>query len=724
MDSFTLYKPLVAVSFFILFSFSASAAEQEDPVLEEVVVVAQKREQSLQEVPIAITAFTEEMLRVNSIFGLEGIAARTPNFVMTNVNPVEPNFYIRGIGTEGLNSNAGGDSSVAQFIDGVYISRGGGSNFDLFDIERIEVLRGPQGTLFGKNTVGGLIHVITSKPSEERRARAELTVGNLDRLDFRGMFSGPLSERLFFKISFSARQRDGYIFNETSGRWLFDQDSTAARAALRFVANDDLEMMLTVDGVRERQSGQPRTNLSDPSVNDGIHAIGNPDPQIINAQEDGWNDRDISGITLDIDWDTSIGNVASITAFRDSEYDIRHGFFSVPVTPTTIESTNHNIEKAEQFSQELRLGSKTPDDRFDWVVGLYYLREEIERDETLIQEFQALVPVLNGVASFPQDVTSTSFALFGQFSWRFADSFNFTLGGRYTWEDKDVRLQGHLLSGIIAPPLVSDFDVSTKEDWSAFTPRVALDYFISDDKMIYGSISRGFKSGGFQGTPPTGEIAEVPYDEEFAWAYEIGTKTRWLEDRLQLNLAVFRTDHEDLQVAELIAGDRIVIGNAAEAKIKGVELEFMARPIQGLTFNGSYAYLDAEFSSFSEGATADNTGNTLPRSPEHALNLAFQYDWTFGNLGTASARLDWSYQDDFFFEASNTPNEVQEAYDTWDARLALTSPNGEWEVALWGKNLSDELIKTHSVAFAPFGQELVSYAEPRTYGVTVSWFMR
>jgi iron complex outermembrane receptor protein len=266
--------------------------------------------------------------------------------------------------------------------------------------------------------------------------------------------------------------------------------------------------------------------------------------------------------------------------------------------------------------------------------------------------------------------------------------------------------------------------VSTDQDWSAFTPKLALDYFITEDKMVYGSISRGFKSGGFQGTPPTGEIASVPYDEEFAWAYEIGAKTRWMQDRLQLNLAIFRTDHEDLQVAELIAGDRIVIGNAAEAEINGLEVELLVQPAPGLTINGSYAYLDAEFSNFAEGATADNTGNTLPRSPENAFNLGFQYDWGAGSHGTASARVDWSYQDDFFFEASNTPNEVQKAYDSWDARLAFASLSGVWEVALWGKNLSDELIKTHSVAFAPFGQELVSYAEPRTYGVTFTWNLR
>jgi iron complex outermembrane receptor protein len=239
--------------------------------------------------------------------------------------------------------------------------------------------------------------------------------------------------------------------------------------------------------------------------------------------------------------------------------------------------------------------------------------------------------------------------------------------------------------------------------------------------MVYASVARGFKSGGFQGTPPNGDVAVVPYDEEFAWSYEVGAKTRLLQDRLQINVALFSIDHEDLQVAELVAGDRIVIGNAGEAEIEGAEIELSFVPVEGLLLNGSYGYLDAEFAEFAAGATADNTGNTLPRSPEHKVNLGVSYQWPVGHVGQASVRVDWTYQDEIFFEASNTPLEVQESYDTWDARVALESLNGEWELAIWGKNLSDELIKDHSVAFAPFGYELVSFAEPRTAGVTLTW---
>lgn len=691
--------------------------------LDTITVTAQKREQDLQKTSVAVTAFEAEDIRFNNLISLTEIAERTPGLVVTEVNPAEPNFYIRGIGTEGLSSNAGGDASVVMFIDGVYVGRGGGSNLDLFDLERIEVLRGPQGTLFGKNAVGGLIHVISARPTEDYTARLQATVGNFDRIDVRGMASGPIADKVFFKLAFSSRNRDGFIFNETTGNFVQDEDSIGGRAALRFVPNDDLEILITADVTRERAAGRPRTNLCDPLFNDGVHCIGvvNPDPRIVNAVTDGFLNRDVFGITGEVNWDTGIGTFTSITAYRDADFDFEDAFFSTPVTTETIESINRNIENSYQISQELRLASTAFNDRLNWVVGLYFLKESVKRDELLDQRFGALSPVLEGIASFPQDVETKSYAIFGQASYEVVDRLTLTIGLRQTWEEKDARLQGILVSGIRPPPLAVPYDITASANWSAFTPKFVIEYEANDNAFFYVSASRGFKSGGFQGTAPTGDIAEVPYDPEFAWSYEIGAKTTWFDNRLRLNVAAFYTDHEDLQVSELIAGDRIVIGNAASAEIYGVEVEFQARPFEGLELNGSYAYLHAEFSDFAEGATQDNTGNTLPRSPRHQINLGLQYAWSLGNAGFLVARVDWTYQSRIFFEASNTPLEVQDAYDIWNARLAWQSVDEHWEVALWGKNLGNDLIKTHIVAFAPFAQELALFNAPRTYGVSVTW---
>jgi iron complex outermembrane receptor protein len=696
--------------------------QDQGSVLEEVIVTAQRREESLQDVPISISVFNADSMRFKQMVGLEEIAERTPNFVMTSVNPAEPNFYIRGIGTEGLNSNAAGDASVVMFVDGVYVGRAGGSNLDMFDLERVEVLRGPQGTLFGKNAVGGLVHLVTAKPTDELQSRLQVTIGDYDRLDFRGMVTGPLSETVSGKLAFSSRTRDGFILNETTGNYTHNENIQSVRGALRFVPNDEVEVLITADLAQQDESGRPRTNLCDTSQNDGIRCVGiNPDPFIVNAVTDGHLDRDVWGIAAEVNWQTGIGMFTSITARREADFDFEDAFFSNPVTSTTIESINRNVESSNQFTQEFRLANTSMDDRLNWVAGFYYLNENVERDEMLDQRFGALAPFLVGVASWPQDVKTKSYALFAQFTYSITDKFNLTVGGRQTWEKKDVVLGAELISGGSPPPYQGDYSISASEDWSEFTPKFVLDYFVNDSVMLYGSISSGFKSGGFQGTASTPVVAATPYNPETAWSYEIGGKTQWFDNRLRANFALFSIDHKDLQVSELIPACCIVIGNAASAEIEGFELELVTVPVEGLELSGGYSYLDATFKDFSEGATADNTGNTLPRSPENKLNLAAQYEWSLGGLGTARAGIDWSYSDMFFFEASNTPNEVQDSYDIWNARIAFSNSSDNWQLTFWGKNLGDELVKTHSVAFAFYGQELVIYQPPRTYGVTLAW---
>lgn len=691
--------------------------------LEEVVITAQKREQSLQDVPIAITAFDAESMRANAIVGLSEIAERTPGFVMTSVNPAEANLYIRGIGTEGLNSNAAGDGSVVMFVDGVYVGRAGGSNMDLFDLERVEVLRGPQGTLFGKNAVGGLVHLVTAKPTEDLQARLQTTIGNLNRTDIRGMVSGPISDNFFGKLAYSSRTRDGFISNETTGNKVYDENSQSVRAALRYVPDGyDLEVTISADLAQQREAGRPRTNLCDTSNAGGAHCVGiNPDEFVVNSVTDGHLDRDVSGVTAEINWGTSFGTITSISAYRQAEVDFEDAFFSNPVTSSTIESINRNVEESSQFTEELRLASTAFDNRLDWVVGLYYLTEDVSRNEMLDQHFGALAPFLVGEVSFPQGVTTTSYAIFAQGSYEIVEDLTLTVGARQTWEKKEVELGAVLLSGSNPPPFTTPYNVNAEESWGEFTPKFVLDYAARDNLMLYASAARGFKSGGFQGTASTPESAVVPYDPETAWSYELGAKTQWFDNRLRVNAAAFYTDHEDLQLTELIPACCVVVGNAANAEIKGVELEFQVVPTEGLDISGSYSYLDAKFADFASGATVDNSGNTLPRSPQNKLNLAVLYQWPLATLGTASVRVDWSYQDEMFFEASNTPNEVQDSYDTLNARVALKGAGENWELALWGKNLGDELIKSHIVAFPLYGQELVMYQPPRTWGLSVSW---
>lgn len=703
------------------------AAEGEAPtratstVIEAVVVTAQRVEQNLQDVPVAVSAYGAETLWVNRMNSMVDIAQRTPSFTATEVNPGEPNLAIRGIGTEGINSNAGGDASVVLFVDGVYIGRGGAAPLDLYDLERVEVLRGPQGTLFGKNVVGGAVSLTTRKPSfDDDFVEVAGTFGNYDRVELIGRFNHAFSSAFAVSGAVSSRQRDGYTLNETTGNRVDDEKSAGGRLAFRYTPSDVLDVLVSLDHVDQDQRGQPRDNVCDASLRGGVHCVGvNPNPRRVNAFDDGYLRREVTGLTANVDYQTEWGTLTSVTAYRTADYAHADPFFSNPINPPTqIESFNENIEDTSQFSQEFRLAFEGAGGRLQGVAGLYFLTEDIERNEILQQTFP--VPAVTGVGSFPQDVDSESFAVFGQASYDVTERLTLTAGARMTWEEKDAKLAGIRLQGPgNPPPLAEEFAVEADEDWKAFTPRLAASYRINDDAMVYASAARGFKSGGFQGTPGTAASAAIPYDPEFAWSYEIGTKTQWLDDSLRLNAAAFFIDYEDLQVSQLVPLCCVVIGNAATAEIRGVEIEALLRPVPGLDINASYSWLDAEFDSFASGATADHSGNTLQRAPKHKWNLGSQYEWTVGDLGTLMVRIDWTRQSKIYFEASNTPLEVQDRYDVIDARLALRAHDDAWEVALWGKNLDDELIKTHIVAFAPFGQQLNTYQPPRTYGVTL-----
>lgn len=688
-----------------------------------IVVTAQRVEENLQDVPLAITAFSAEQLQNSRATSLRDIASMTPSFTATEVNPGEPNFAIRGIGTEGINSNAGGDASVVMFVDGVYIGRGGGSNLELYDLERVEVLRGPQGTLFGKNVVGGAISLVSRRPDlGDNFVGGSITYGNYDRLELLGRFNFSASDTFAISGAVNRVERDGYSFNQTTGNDVDDEGSMGGRLSLRWRPSSVVDAVLTGDFTDQDQRGQPRDNVCDATRDAGVHCVGvNPDPRIVNAVDDGFLRREVGGVTLNVTIDAPFGELTSITAYRRANYSHRDAFFSNPINPPAqIESINENIEQSEQISQELRLAFNMFNGVLDGVAGLYILNEDIQRNEILEQSFPA--PSLTGIGSYPQDVDSESYAIFGQLNFHVTDQLTLTAGARMTWESKNAHLQAVLLAGPgLPPPLAAPYDITASESWSAFTPRAAIEYNVTDEIMVYASASRGFKSGGFQGTAGDGASAAVPYDPEYAWNYEVGIKSRLLNDRLQINLAGFHTDYTDLQVSQLVPLCCVVIGNAADATIDGFEAEFIAVLAPGLRVNGGFSWLDAEFSSFATGATADYTGNTLPRAPKHQVNLAAEYETALTDSIDIYGRVGWSYRSSVFFEASNTPLEVQESYSMYDARLAIRSADGGWELAVWGQNLGNELVRNHIVAFAPYGQQLNTYQPPRTYGATLSF---
>lgn len=704
-------------------------AEQEASdagLLEEVTVTAQRRAESLQEVPISVTVFSEEDLREAGVRIMSDIATRTPGFAMGVFNFGQPQLYIRGIGSNA--DGAGSDSSVVVFLDEVYIGRATAANIELYDLERFEVLRGPQGTLFGKNVIGGAMNLTTTKPTDIFKAKFEVTGGDLSLIEGKGLVSGPLTDNIFGKFSFTTRKRDGYIESvdpTIAGEEYSDLKTTGIRGGLRILASDTVEINLSADYSWDRYgaAGHRLTGLDEASIlPTGQFAY---DPiayaDVYNTFSDlagGYQDRDVWGLMGRVEWEVANGMFTSITALRGAEYEFNEDHVGSGFATTPILSVEAFIdEEVDQFTQEFRFNRVDFDDRLNWTVGFFYLDEDIDRQEdSLIALFQP--------RPLPRDVslqynTTKSWSVFADATWSITDRFDLTLGGRYTDEKKDIRQVGTdgALGGI-----VENYDVTADESWDAFTPRGVLGYHISDDAFIYASYSEGFKSGGFEGLAATAIGASTPFDPEEAKAYEGGLKTEWFEKRLRVNLAVYKTDYTDLQVLERIITPDDPIGvvitkNAGKAKIKGAEIEF-ASQWGNFGLNGNYAYIDTETEEFG-GPDDPRNGKALRNSPKNSYYITANYNWPLGNGGYLNLRYDFRHQDKVYSDPLNLEGSAIPGYSLQDFRVAYSPGSGSWELAGWVHNLADKEYLLHAWPAPPFGY-IQTLAPPRTYGVTFS----
>jgi len=701
----------------VLPAIAQEANEDTAPVIEEVTVTAQRRAELVQRVPIAVTAFTGEALRAKGIDQVEEIALRTPSFVFDSQDQAEPNLYVRGIGSQN-GDHPVNETPIAVYIDDVYIARSAGSNFDLFDLERVEVLRGPQGTLFGRNASGGVIHLVTAKPQPEFGARGQVTVGNFNRIDVRAMVTGPLTDKVYFKVVASSINRDGFVLNETTGNDVADVQATSLRAALRFEPNDKLEINLSSDLVRERGT----SSAHDTEFTPGFPMFSNPEPRIVNALTDGNRERDLLSLNLRINYDYEWGELASITAWREVDYFGNWYFAGNVLTDETIESFNTNDEDSHQFSQEIRLSGST--DRIDWVAGVYYLNVNVDKTESFDQHFKGLFQALglpealwgigNGINDFVTEAKTESWAVFGQGTYNFTDKWGLTAGVRYTDDTREFTTDAQITDGTAPIGLNEEYFIDVKNGWDAWTPHFALQYQATEDALIYASATKGWKSGTYNHISSTAAEAVTPLNPEQVWSYELGAKTQWLENRLRVNATAFYMDVTDLQIASLIPGQAITV-ESATGEIKGFELEFLTVPVEGLTLQANYSYLDAEITKGS------NTGNDLPRSPGDKINLSGSYEFPISDKVYMILMADWTYQSSFFHEPDNRESEIQGSYDILDARLDFTDAEGRYRLSIWGKNLTDELVTRSQVAVPVMGQNYVNYAPPRTYGVTFTW---
>ena len=695
--------------------------------VEEVVVTAQRRAESLQKVPTAITAISGEQLQKAGITDMSDVASRTPSFVIGQQGPSSPDMTIRGIGSS--DRDAGSDRSVVAFVDEVYTGRAGGLPADLYDLERVEVLRGPQGTLYGKNAVGGAINLITRKPSHTFDANVEATAGSDELFVLKGAIGGELAETLAGRFAFSTRSKGPIYYNSFLKKDTDDYRLYSGRGQLLWQPTDKLDVLVGVDLAHDEVDGI--TTHIDPVTT--ALAVTNyaptPDPFGGGQNILGLLDRDTGGASVRADWRTAIGTVTTLTAYRSLKMREDRDLVGIPIKAGFgFESTQLMSEDSDSFSQEVRLASPS-DQRLTWIVGAYYQKEETHRIEERKRQLNAAI----SRPRFDQNATTTSYAVFGQTTFAATDRLNLTLGGRYTVDQKDFQLRVTNPFGFASvSPASQVFFTGGNDEWKAFTPKVTVDYDITEDIMAYATVSRGFKSGGYQGLAATAAAARASFNPEFVTNYEAGLKTRFWDRRGVLNLSAYSMDFSDLQFRQRIltvpndqSSAIVVVANAGTARIYGADLESSVRATDWLTLRLGYAYLESEITKFNvTTGVADVTGRDLARAPNSTLNAAIETSFTVGEGLTLGGRLDYRYRSSFWFEPSVDTALYQRGYGLVDARISLTSERG-WAVELWGQNLSDETYHTfaQAVGYATNGVSAATTrtGDPLAAGVTVRW---
>lgn len=710
----------------IALAICTASLELQAQALEEVVVTAQHREENLQDVPIAITAIGSEDIRTADISDINAISLRTPGFSMGSFNPAQPQLFIRGVG-----SNADGaseDQSVVVFVDGVYLGRTAGQAFDLYDLERLEVLRGPQGTLYGKNAAGGAINIISQKPGDELTAALELSGGDLGYFGVRGKVSGPLGETASGKLSFTHKERDGYVKSIVADLDDFnDFKSNGIRAQLLLMPSSDIEFLFTADYSDDSRTS-PGRNTGNRLLQGQIvqNSPYNPGFYENMLKYEPYAETETYGAALQADWHLESGTLTAITAYRQTDADVLDVSFAVAYEYLGLGSLDNRFdEQGKQFSQELRFAADMGDTLF-WQSGVFYLNEDVQRTESnlivcgLLCKVPPQTPIYLPKSSTEQNNETNSYGIFTQATWNFHERWELTAGARYTYETKDASNIG-TADGAFS--ILESYSVEMDESWKAFTPKLALNYFISEDITGYATISTGFKSGGFQGMAPTKLAASTPFDEENLTNYELGIKGTVLDNSLRFNAVAFFTQYQDLQVLIQTVQSSGLPGpmltrNAGEAESQGFEMELQWQLHPLLQLAGTYAYLDTRYTKL-EGNLRPYEGNHLRNAPENAGSLSLIFDYPLAN-GYFNARVDYTYKGDAYQDIANQEDAKMAAYHVTNLRVAYGSNSDRWELAAWVKNATDEEYMLHNSTLNPSLAQLTLPAPPRTLGATVT----
>lgn len=699
---------------------TSPAYAQSGVELEEIIVTARKRAESLQEAPVSVTAFTAETMASQGVEDVTDVALRTPGMQYGSFGDVKLSpTSLRGI--IGNAGSAGADPAVGYYVDEVFVGQGAGASLDLFDIERVEVLRGPQGTLFGRNTIGGVINITTKRPSRTFEAEAMAAYGNYDYRRAAVSVSGPLGERVSAKLAVSGRQRDGVSHNVVLDRDVNTVGDWSARGQVLFELWQGADLLLTAEHREVDQEPLVFETLSYddartlPGVLDMLGLPRNTDPYDYRVQADSPSEERLEGQGYAATFRTGLGGVrlTNVLSYRTHEYYSRTDTDRSPLRIIY----DGDPEDVWRFSEELRLeGEVGP---VEWVAGLYYYRQE-SKNQSFVEVGADLAdllgePSLAGLmAGSDAELDTTSKAAFASLTWNVTPQLDVTVGGRYTRDKKRIDYTQSDPLGLLG----GDAAIRAGDSWSEFTPNLNIRYRPNDDVMLYGTVSKGFKSGGFNDA--LGDADGIAFDPEKLWNYELGLKAEMFDRRVALNVAAYYMDWSDIQISQDDPRTTIfdpIILNAGAAHSQGVEVEVFARPTERWTIGGNVSIQEAEYDrgELPSGEPLKKIpfapAYTVSLNAEHVVPLASGELALFGEVlrrGTTYLTTD------------NDPDGKVSPYTLLNARVTWRAPGERWSLALWGKNLTDETYKERLFDLSDqdlVGQKFIVLNDPRTYGI-------
>lgn len=715
----------------ILGSLTLSSHAQ-NSVIEEVVVTAQKRAQSLQDVSVAVSAFSGDAIEQMGFQEGLDITQQVPNmnFFAIFGEASSPSLSLRGISL--VNFSDSWESPVSIYVDDVYRGNPAGSAIQLFDLERVEVLRGPQGTLYGRNTTGGLVHYVSRKPTHEFESSASVRVGSYNERIIEGAVSGPLSDFVRARFALRSNKNDGWQTNEVNGGDLNQTDTLGYRAQLEVDLSSSGSLLLNVHGSEADQAsvgfahmGYLREDLVTTCSIDRIQAgkctsntfgssgedfvSGDYDPEHVASGASGGLVTliDTGGVSATLNWELDDVQLTSITAYEELDKFLQDDGDGTPI----IWFDEQYSVDAEQYTQELRLsGSSTT---MEWVTGIYYYKD----DRGLRTEAPTTADGLWHREAVALD--TTSWAIFGQLEKDLTAEFTLVTGLRYTDEDREFTQDS-------GPSFYTPVITGIRDDLSqdAWTGRIGLDWRPAVGTLAYASLSTGFKSGGFSGSYNASLAATRPVGSEEITNLEFGLKKSFLDNRIRLNAALFAYENEDFQsqVFQTVATGSIIT-NAGDVSGRGLEAEVTAQVTTDFELIAGLGLLDTEFDSEQRFRVAGDfyqlDGNELPSAPELTFNLVARYYLDLATAGSLTFQVDYAWQDDHYLQVENDPYSIQESYGIANAKVSWLSPEGTVNASVFMENATDEEYFTYQNTLGDDWGYAV-WGKPSWYGASLA----